>query len=194
MSAALCLNSSGVTGKSKICATECTKSFLKLRSKSKKDVSVNVGWLKVRRTEYQTFEKQKSMPQALYIILGYLVCWSWHAYFKPKDHQIIGRPHGATILDRIMKNETANRTSPPPKSWMKPHDFLILVWRGGGIKFPKLFCTNIEGNLAEYFILITQDCAMKFLLRAAQYHGHLWRQNHDDKLVRVSGIFSRPDQ
>ena len=119
MSSALCLNSSGVTGKSKICATWCTKSFLKLKSKSKKDVSV--GWLKVRQTEYETFEKQKIMPHALSIVLGYLVCWSWHAYFKPKDHQIIGRPHGATILDRIMKNETANPTPPPPhKSWMKP--------------------------------------------------------------------------
>ena len=27
--------------------------------------------------------------------------------------RFIGRPHGATILDRIMKNETANPTSPP---------------------------------------------------------------------------------
>ena len=72
MSAALCLNSSGVTGNSKIYATQsqCTKSFLKLKSKSKKDVSF--GWLKVRRTEYETFEKQKIMPQALSIILGYL--------------------------------------------------------------------------------------------------------------------------
>ena len=99
---------------------------------------MSVGWLKVRRTDYETFEKQKIMPHALSIILGYVVCWSWHAYFKPKDHYIIGRPHGATILDRIMKNETANRTSPPPKSWMKPHDFLILVWRGGGINFPSI--------------------------------------------------------
>ena len=102
---------------------------------------MSVGWLKVRRTDYETFEKQKIMPHALSIILGYLVCWSWHAYFKPKDHQIIGRPHGATILDRIMKNETANRKPtplPPPKSWMKPHHFPILVWRGGGINFPSI--------------------------------------------------------
>ena len=88
---------------------------------------------------YETFEKQKIMRQALSIILGYLVCWSWHAYFKPKDHQIIGRPHGDTILDRIMKNETANPTPPPPpssKSWMKLYHFPILVCRGGGINFP----------------------------------------------------------
>ena len=72
-----------------------------------------VGWLKVRRTDYKTFEKH--MSHALSIILGYLVCWFWNAYFMPKDHYIIGRPHGATILDRIMKNETANPpTHPPP--------------------------------------------------------------------------------
>ena len=29
------------------------------------------------------------------------------------DCQIVGRPHGATILDRIMKNETANSYPPP---------------------------------------------------------------------------------
>ena len=78
---------------------------------------MSVGWLKVRRTDYETFEKQKIMPHALSITLGYLVCWSWHAYFKLKDHQIIGTPHGVTILDRIMINEAAN---PPPKSWMTP--------------------------------------------------------------------------
>ena len=72
MSAALCLKGSGVTGKSKICPAQCTKFFLGLKSKSEKDMSV--GWLKVRRTEYETFEKQKIMPHALYIILGYLVC------------------------------------------------------------------------------------------------------------------------
>ena len=99
MSAALSLNSTGVTRKSTICAALCTKSFLKLKSKSKKDVSV--GWLKVRRTEYETFEKQKILPHALSIILGYLVCWSWHAYFKPRNHQII-RPHGATILGSLV--------------------------------------------------------------------------------------------
>ena len=26
---------------------------------------------------------------------------------------------------------------------------------------------------------------MKFLPQAAQYHGHLWRQNYDDQLVKV---------
>ena len=52
----------------------------------------------------------------------------------------LGRRHGATILDRIMRNETANPTSPPApsKSWMKPHHFPVLVWRGGGINFPSI--------------------------------------------------------
>ena len=61
------------------------------------------------------------MPHALSIILGYLVCLSWHAYFKPKDHQIIGAPHGATILDKIMKNDAAanHLPTPHPKSWTK---------------------------------------------------------------------------
>ena len=49
------------------------------------------------------------MPHALPTILGYLVCLSTHAYIKPKDHQIIGAPHGATILDKIMKNEAADQ-------------------------------------------------------------------------------------
>ena len=160
---------------------------------------MSVGWLKVRRTDYETLEKQKIMPHSLSIILGYLVCWSWHAYFKLKDHQIIGATHGATILDRIMKNEAANPPSipppPPNHGWnrakAKTHHFPTLVWRGGGIDFPSI-SYKIVDNLAEYLIFTTQDCAMKFLPQAIQYHGHLWRQNHDDKLVRVSGIFSTP--
>ena len=73
--------------------------------------------MKVQLTDYETFEKQKIMPHALSIILGYLVCLSWHAYFKPKDHQIIGAPHGATILDKIMKNDAAanHLPTPPPQ-------------------------------------------------------------------------------
>ena len=43
------------------------------------------------------------------LILLILAC----RYFKPKDHYITGRPHGATILDSFMKNETANPTPPP---------------------------------------------------------------------------------
>ena len=88
-----------------------------------------------------------------------------------------------------MKQQT-HPQPPPPKSWMKPcksktHHFPSLVCREGGIDFPS--------KVAEYLlILTTQDCVMKFLLQATQYHGDLWRQNHDDKLVRVSGIFSRP--
>ena len=95
------------------------------------------GW-KYEELSAKVLRNKKIMPQALSIILGYLVCWSWHAYFKPKDHQIIGRPHGATILDRIMKNETANPPPPPPPQIMKPHHFPILVWKGGGINFTSI--------------------------------------------------------
>ena len=82
-------------------------------------------------------------------------------------------------------------SNPPPPKKAKMHHFPILVWRGGGINFASIR-TNIEDSIAEYLILITQDGAMKFLPQAAQYHGHLWGQNHDDKLVTVSGIFSSP--
>ena len=79
--------------------------------------------------------------------MRYLLFWDiWsadpgmRAYFKLKDHQIIGTPHGATILDRIIKNEEANQ--PPPRQIMDetaqkqkctilPSSFV--VWRGGGI-------------------------------------------------------------
>ena len=70
MSAALCLKRSGV---SKICAAQCTKPPLKQRNKSEIDIAV--GWTNVRRTDYDTFEKQKIIPHALSIILRYLVCW-----------------------------------------------------------------------------------------------------------------------
>ena len=111
---------------------------------------MSVGWLKVRRTDYETLEKQKIMPLALSIILGYLVCWSWHAYFKLKDHQIIGTTHGATILDRIMKNEAANPPSiapPPPKSWVKPRKsqntpFSHPCLEGRRYRFPIYFVQN----------------------------------------------------
>ena len=107
---------------------------------------MSVGWLKVRRTDHETFEKQEIRPHALSIILEYLVCWSWHACFKRKDHRIIGRPHGATILDRIMRNETVNPPPPPPghpnhewnRTKAKMHHFPILVRRGGGINFPSI--------------------------------------------------------
>ena len=105
---------------------------------------MSVGWLKVRRTDHETFEKQEIRPHALSIILEYLVCWSWHACFKRKDHRIIGRPQGATILDRIMRNETANPPPPPHPNheWnrakAKMHHFPILVRRGGGINFPSI--------------------------------------------------------
>ena len=70
------------------------------------------------------------MPHALSTILGYLVCLSWHAYFKPTDHQIMGASHGATILDKIMKNEAANHPPPPTKSWMKQSK-MVYKWAMG---------------------------------------------------------------
>ena len=150
---------------------------------------MSVCWLKVQLTDYETFDKQKIMPHASSIILGYLVCWSWHAYFKPKDHQIIGRPHGATILDRIMKNETANPTSPPTLPFQimdETAPFSHPCLEGRRYKFPIYFVqTSATGQPGG--IRNTQ-----FLPQAAQYYGQLWRQNYDDKLVRVSGIFSRP--
>ena len=68
---------------------------------------MSVGWLKVRRTD----EKQKIIPHALSIILEYLVCWSWHAYFKLKDHQIIGTPHGIQSWTESWKMK--QQTHPP---------------------------------------------------------------------------------
>ena len=158
---------------------------------------MSVGWLKVRRTDYETFEKQTIMPHALSIILGYLVCCSWHAYFKRKDHYITGRPHGTTILDRIMKNETANQpTLPPPNhGWQcanaKMHHFPILVWRGGGINIPSISKKH-RRQPGEKLNINHSRLRDEISAQAAPCHGHLWRQNHDDKLVRVSGIFSRP--
>ena len=70
---------------------------------------MSVGWLKVRRTDYETFEKQKIKPHALSIIFG-LSSADPGMLIKPKDHYIIGGPHGATILDRIMKNERSKPT------------------------------------------------------------------------------------
>ena len=101
--------------------------------------------------------------------MRYLLFWDISSA-EPKDHQILGGPHGATILDRIMKMKQQRRPPPPKKA--KMHHFPILVWRGGGINFASIR-TNIEDSIAEYLILITQDCAMKFLPQAAQYHGHL---------------------
>ena len=131
---------------------------------------MSAGWLKVRRTDYETFEKQKIMPHALSIILGYLVCWSWHAYFKPKDHYIIGRPHGATILDRIMKNETANppTPSPRPKSWMTPRKsqnapFSHPCLKGRRYKFPIYFVQTSRWNSCPRQLMIstTDTCEGK---------------------------------
>ena len=77
---------------------------------------MSVGWLKVRRTDYETRRLTKRLKNKKLCHMRYLLFWDiWsayqlrHAYFKPKDHQIIGAPHGATILDKIMKNEAANQ-------------------------------------------------------------------------------------
>ena len=82
---------------------------------------MSVGWLKVRRTDYKTRRLTKLLRNKKLCHMRYLLFWDiWsadpgmRAYFKLKDHQIIGTPHGATILDRIMKNEAAcSRRSTP---------------------------------------------------------------------------------
>ena len=68
--------------------------------------------------------------------MRYLLFWDiWsadpgmRAYFKLKDHQIIGTPHGATILDTIMTNEAADppqimdETTQKPKCTIFPSSF-----------------------------------------------------------------------
>ena len=69
---------------------------------------MSVGWLKVRQTDYETRRLTKILRNKKLLHMRYLVCLSRHAYFKPKDHQIKGKPHGATILYLIMKNKAAN--------------------------------------------------------------------------------------
>ena len=59
-------------------------------------------------------------------------------------------------------------TAQKPKCTILPS-----LFGGEEVKISHPFRTNIEDNLAEYLILITQDCAMKFLPQATQYHGHL---------------------
>ena len=63
------------------------------------------------------------MPHALSIILGYLVCLSWHAYFKAKDHQIIEHPMELQSWTESgkMKQQT-NPPTPPPKKTKKIMD------------------------------------------------------------------------
>ena len=64
---------------SKICAAQCTKSFLKLQSKSKKDMSV--GWLKVRRTDYEIRRLTKLLRNKKLWHMRYLLFWDiWSAY------------------------------------------------------------------------------------------------------------------
>ena len=81
--------------------------------------------------------------------------------------------------DRIMKNDTAPPPPPPPPIIMdetaqKPKCTIFPSLFGGEeVQISYLFRKNIEDNLAEYVILITQDCAMRFLPRVAKYHGHL---------------------
>ena len=80
------------------------KSFLKLKSKSKKRyvswlVESTTNWLRNQETD-ETFEKQKFCHMCHPLFWD--ICLSWRSYFKPKDHQIKGTPHRATILDRVL--------------------------------------------------------------------------------------------
>ena len=88
---------------------------------------MSVGWLKVRRTDYETRRLTKLLRNKKLCHMRYLSFWDiWCAYpgMLILSQKIIrlnwGTPHGATILERMMKNEVANHpTSPPNKSWMK---------------------------------------------------------------------------
>ena len=84
--------------------------------------------------------------------MRYLLFWDiWsadpgmRAYFKLKDHQIIGTPHGATILDRIMKNEAANHPSNVVTKWRVLTSRVAFVWRSNIFPagLPKNFITFI---------------------------------------------------
>ena len=133
------------------------------------------GW-KYDELSAKVLRNKKIMPQALSIILGYLVCWSWHAYFKPKDHQIIGRPHGATILDRIMKNEIANPTPPPShKSWMKPcksqnAPFSDPCLEGRRYKFPIYFVQTSKTTWRNTFKYSARYSASIKILKTARWN------------------------
>ena len=107
---------------------------------------MSVGWLKVRRTDYETRRLTKLLRNKKLCHMRYLLFWDiWSAYpgVLILSQKIIrlnwGTPHGATIWERIMKNEVANHpTSPPPTnhgwnsqnwSWWAPE--LVYKWAMG---------------------------------------------------------------
>ena len=60
--------------------------------------------------------------------MRYLLFWDISSA-EPKDHQILGGPHGATILDRIMKMK--QQPPPPPKKKEKPKCTIFPSLSGG---------------------------------------------------------------
>ena len=109
---------------------------------------MSVGWLKVRRTDYETFEKQKIMPKALSLF--------WDISSDPADSgMLILSQKTSTLQEDPMELQSwtvswkmKQQTQPPPpphspnhgwhRAKAKMHHFPILVWRGGGINFPSI--------------------------------------------------------
>ena len=86
---------------------------------------MSVGWLKVRRTDYETRRLTKLLRNKKLCHMRYLSFWDiWSAYpgMLILSQKIIrlnwGTPHGATILERMMKNEVANHPTSPPQQIM----------------------------------------------------------------------------
>ena len=60
--------------------------------------------------------------------MRYLLFWDISSA-EPKDHQILGGPHGATILDRIMKMKQQPPPPPQKKSQNAPFSHPCLEGR-----------------------------------------------------------------
>ena len=97
------------------------------------------GW-KYDELSAKVLRNKKIMSQALSIILGYLVCWSWYAYFlKAKRSSDYSKSPWSYNLGENHEKWNSKPTPPPPPSQiMKPHHFPILVWNGGGINFTSI--------------------------------------------------------
>ena len=83
---------------------------------------MSVGWLKVRRTDYENvWETKKYVTCVIYYfwVSGLLIL---ACLFYAKDHQIIGTPHWATILDRIKNEKWSSKPTPLPSP--PPHQIM----------------------------------------------------------------------
>ena len=96
---------------------------------------MSVGWLKVRRTDYETRRLTRLLRNKKLCHMRYLLFWDiWSAYpgVLILSQKIIrlnwGTHHGATILDRIMKNEAANHPPPPNHGWNSQNWYINGQW------------------------------------------------------------------